>query len=81
MIFNLATLMILIMNNKWLFFSIVGLLFVGFGLSLLGEAIIKKFNNMDHWVLWGTIALMVVNTGLCFVGQAIIEKIKGNPKN
>lgn len=68
------------LNYKWLFFSILGLLLVGFGLSLFGEAVIIKYKNNGNWFLWGTISLIIINSGLCFIGQAIIEKIKGNSK-
>ena len=68
------------MNYKWLLLSIIGLLLVGFGLSIFGEAIILKIKNNGNWFLWGTISLITVNSGLCFLGQAIIEKIKGANK-
>ena len=66
------------MNYKWLLFSILGLLLVGFGLSIFGEAIIVKYENKGDWFLLGTISLITVNSGLCFLGQAIIEKLKGD---
>ena len=62
----------------WLLYSIGGLLAIGFGLSLLGEAIIKKLDNHTNWVLWGTLALVVTNSGICLVAQAVIEKMKLN---
>jgi hypothetical protein len=68
------------MKNKGLYYSISGLLIVGLGLSLLGEAIIKKYTNTSDWILWGTIALVITNSGLCLLGQAIIEKLR-HPKN
>ena len=64
------------MNYKWLLFSIFGLLLIGFGLSIFGEAIIIKYGNKGNWFLWGTISLITLNAGLCFLGQAIIEKVK-----
>jgi hypothetical protein len=48
----------------------------GFGLSLLGEAIIHKYNDSDYWIVTGTAALVVTNSGLCLFGQAIIIKVK-----
>jgi ABC-type dipeptide/oligopeptide/nickel transport system permease subunit len=63
-------------KSKWLLFSISGLATIGFGLSLLGEAILYKYEQHPHWVLWGTLALVVTNSGICLVGQAIIEKLK-----
>ena len=63
------------MKLKWLTFSIIGLLLFGFGLSLLGEAILLK-NNNEPFFWFGTLALVVINSGLCFFGNAIIFKIK-----
>ena len=63
------------MKLKWLTYSIIGLLLFGFGLSLLGEAILLK-NNNESFFWFGTLALVVINSGLCFFGNAIIFKIK-----
>ena len=63
------------MKLKWLTYSIIGLLLFGFGLSLLGEAILLKNNNVPFF-WFGTLALVVINSGLCFFGNAIIFKIK-----
>ena len=63
-------------RTKWLLFAITGLLLIGFGLSLLGEAIIMKYTAAPQWVAWGTFALMVTNSGLCLFGQAIIVNAK-----
>jgi hypothetical protein len=64
------------MLAKWLIYSIVGLLLCGFGLSLLGEAIILKFIKDSNWFYLGTIALVVFNSGICFVGKAILIRLK-----
>tara|TARA_B100001996_G_scaffold382232_1_gene373514 strand:+ start:593 stop:802 length:210 start_codon:yes stop_codon:yes gene_type:complete len=61
---------------KWLLYSVLGLITFGFGLSLLGEAIIMKYQESSYWVYFGSFALVVTNTGLCIFGQAVIEKIK-----
>ena len=61
---------------KWLLYAVSGLLLFGFGLSLLGEAIILKYNASSYWVPVGTLALVVTNSGLCLFGQAIIVKVK-----
>ena len=63
-------------KTKWLLYAVSGLLLFGFGLSLLGEAIILKYNQAGQWIAAGTIALMLTNTGLCLFGQAIIVKVK-----
>jgi hypothetical protein len=65
-------------KTKWLLYAVSGLVMFGFGLSLLGEAIILKYTASPHWVLLGTIALILTNSGLCLFGQAVIEKIKRN---
>tara|TARA_B100001057_G_scaffold381734_1_gene387669 strand:+ start:4276 stop:4479 length:204 start_codon:yes stop_codon:yes gene_type:complete len=64
------------MKKKWLIYSVVGLLFFGMGLSILGEAVIMKFTQSDNWVLWGTLALTTTNFGLCLFGNAVVQKAK-----
>tara|TARA_B100000941_G_scaffold211314_1_gene154863 strand:+ start:52 stop:249 length:198 start_codon:yes stop_codon:yes gene_type:complete len=56
--------------TKWFFFSVFGLLLLGSGLSILGEAIIKKYENHPDWFYWGTAALVVFNSGICIVIKA-----------
>ena len=51
-------------NTKWFFYSVLGLLLIGFGLSVLGEAIIKKYENHPDWFYWGTVALVIYNSGI-----------------
>ena len=63
------------MKLKWLIFSISGLILIGFGLSLLGEAIILKYEKKPFFWL-GTFALIIVNAGLCFFGNAIRYRIQ-----
>ena len=63
-------------KGKWFVYSVISLLIFGFGLSLLGEAIIMKYQNSNNWVLLGTFSLIVTNSGLCLFGQAVIEKTK-----
>jgi hypothetical protein len=59
----------------WLVYSISGLLLTGFGLSLLGEAIILKYET-KNWFLPGTAALVVFNTGMAFCGQGVIYRVR-----
>ena len=63
-------------KQKWLFCAVSGLVLFGFGLSLLGEAILLKYNQSEHWIAGGTLALVVTNSGLCLFGQAIVVKVK-----
>ena len=70
------------MKKKWWIYSVTGLLLLGFGLSLLGEAIIYKFNYDFNWFCWGTAALVVFNSGIALVREAIVLKGKmTNPKH
>ena len=69
------------MKTKWLIYSIAGLLLIGFGLSLLGEAIIFKINQDFNWFYIGALALIVFNSGICFVGKAILLKIEMSKNN
>ena len=62
--------------KKSFIYSVVSLLVIGLGLSLLGEAFISKWNNSSNWVWIGTFALVVCNTGFSLLGRAVIEKIK-----
>ena len=64
------------MKRQWLLYSIGGLLLCGFGLSLLGEAILYKMTNNFSWFYLGTAALVVFNSGICLIGEAILIKVK-----
>lgn len=61
--------------RKWLAFAIVGLLLTGFGLSLLGEAIISKMKN-ESFFLIGSAGLAAFSAGLSIFGQAIIFRYR-----
>ena len=60
---------------RWWVYSIGGLLLVGAGLSVLGEAIIAKSND-EAWFLVGALALILVNSGICLIAGAIILRLK-----
>ncbi len=64
------------MRCKWLLYSVGGLSTIGFGLSLLGEAILNKMQQDQWWILLGTIALVVTNSGICLVAEATLLKMK-----
>ena len=53
----------------------MGLLLIGLGLCVFGEALIQKINRESYFIL-GTSSLIIFNTGICFVGEAIF--IRGN---
>lgn len=50
----------------WLTKGVAGLLCVGFGLSVFGEALTRKING-DGWFWIGTLSLVLVNFGLCLM--------------
>jgi uncharacterized membrane protein len=61
---------------KWLKFAVGGILLMGFGFSLLGEAGNLKMSGSD-FVVWfglGTMALSVFFAGLSIFGQAVVFK-------
>ena len=63
-------------KNRWLLLSVTGMLLLGLGLSLLGEAIIFKSLNDLSWFYWGTGALATFNAGIGFIGESIVLKVK-----
>lgn len=60
---------------RWWAYSIGGLVLIGAGLSVLGEAIIAKSMG-KAWFLVGTLALILVNSGICLVAGAVILRLK-----
>ena len=68
------------MKMKWIGISIISLLLIGMGLSILGEAIILKNNDKSYFTM-GTLALIIINSGLCILGEAIILRIQLIEKN
>ncbi len=55
-------------------FSVAGLATIGLGLSLMGEALLMKYEQADfwQWFTWGTLALVVINSGIALFGKAVI---------
>ena len=62
---------------KWLVFSIGGLILIGLGLSITGEAIILKAAG-NSWFVMGTLGLIAVNSGVSVFGQGVIYRIALN---
>ena len=62
-------------NPRWWLYSIGGLLLIGAGLSVLGEAILAKGSG-KAWFLVGALAITLVNTGICLVVGAVIFRLK-----
>ena len=62
---------------RWWLYSVGGLVLVGAGLSVLGEAIISKSRG-EAWFSVGTFALILVNSGICLLAGAVILRLKKN---
>lgn len=60
---------------RWLLFSIGGLLLIGGGVSLVGQAVIEKAAG-DPWFWLGTAGLVVLNAGVSVFGQGVIYRIR-----
>jgi len=62
---------------KWLIEAVLGLILIGFGLSLFGQAVIYKSRGepLRKWFLWGTVSLIVVNAGICVFGDAVKQRV------
>jgi hypothetical protein len=60
--------------RKWLLLAPLGLVLVGFGLSLSGEATMRKYAQADFgdWFFYGTLSLVVFNAGLSVFGEAVV---------
>lgn len=68
----------------WLVKGIAGLLCVGFGLSVFGEALSRKISGSE-WFWLGTLSLVVFNFGLCLMfdshnHQARLTQLKEQEK-
>jgi len=66
------------LKRNWLIYAATGLALVGFGLSLMGEALIQKYEQagFHQWFWLGTLALVVVNSGLALFGKAVTIRVK-----
>ena len=56
--------------RAWARLAPAGLVAVGLGASLIGEATLRKGRG-DAYALYGTAALAVFNAGLCLFGEAV----------
>lgn len=66
------------LTRKWLLLSALGLALFGFGLSLVGEVLIRKqeADGLSDWFWFGTLALVVTNSGLAIFGKAITLRVR-----
>lgn len=66
------------LKRKWLGLAILGLLLNGAGLSIMGEALIRKAADspFSEWFFLGTLALVFINAGISCVGGAVVVRVK-----
>ena len=66
------------LKRKWLSLAISGLLLNGAGLSIMGEALIRKAADspFTDWFFMGTLALVLINAGISCVGGAVVVRVK-----
>jgi hypothetical protein len=64
------------LKRKWLIYSVSGILFMGAGFSVLGEAAMAKAfeKGFMNWFLLGTLGLMLFFAGLSVFGQGVVYK-------
>lgn len=56
--------------EKWNFFAPFGLLILGLGLSLVGDAVVSKSQGRA-WFVKGTLGLFIFNAGIALFGEAV----------
>ena len=54
------------MINKYRIIGTLGILIFSSGLCIFGEAIIRKYQDLDFFLI-GTISLILINTGICIM--------------
>ena len=54
------------MINKYTIMGTLGILIFSSGLCIFGEAIIRKYQNLDFFTI-GTISLILINAGICIM--------------
>ena len=54
------------MINKYTIIGTLGILIFSSGLCLFGEALIKKYQELDFFLI-GTLSLVLINAGVCIM--------------
>lgn len=62
--------------KKWLWKAPIGLIIIGFGISLIGESITAKTTatSLSDWFFLGTLSLIVFNAGLCIFADSVKDR-------
>ena len=66
------------LKKKWLLYAVSGLVLIGMGLSVFGEALLLKYTGADFWVWFGlgTFSLVLINAGISIFGKGVVYKVK-----
>jgi len=64
-------------KELWLVKGVGGLLFVGAGLCVFGEALLNKLQS-EPWFGIGTLSLVLVNFGLCMMFDSHNHQLRYN---
>lgn len=66
------------LTRNWILCAAFGLTLVGLGLSLMGEALILKYEQQPFrdWFWVGTLSLAIVNSGLAVFGKAVTLRVR-----
>ena len=67
-------------DRSWRWIAPAGLMLIGFGVSLIGQAIIWKAEAeaIWPWVALGTLGLCVFNAGISIFGEAVVRRVKSD---
>ncbi len=58
----------------WLGLAPLGLILVGLGFSIAGDALVRKSKSLS-WFGRGTLGLILLNSGISLVGEAVRQRI------
>ena len=56
--------------EKWNQFAPFGLLLIGLGISIVGDAVVSK-SRRKGWFFKGTFGLIIVNAGVAIFGESV----------
>ena len=71
------------LRNQWLLYSAAGLALIGLGLSVMGEALIQKYEHggFHSWFWIGTLSLVIINSGIALFGKAVTLRVRLDSEN
>jgi hypothetical protein len=64
-------------KKRWFQYGAISMLLIGFGISLVGEAILKASGvQVMEWIALGTFGLIALNALSCTFGKSIACKVR-----